>query len=200
MPVPFVFAAISAAGSVRDKINAVGKFVSGIQCKLKGSCSPKFSAAVNASGGPVGYRRYMSNGKDWYYFLNTTEHLTWHAVSSEKDGASAREWYYGNGYWDKLKNAGLDNCCLKEGFPPSEAFPKASDGRLYEGLLTVQVGTRKILVDKVSFDANTHKFEDPATGKQETAVIAPTLGTETKQAGLGAVIPLAIAAFTFLRK
>lgn len=159
MAIPMAVMAVKKVDMVKGLVDKVSNFIAGISCQLKGSCSPKFQAAVNATGGAVGYKRVKyENGKrlEWW-FLNTTEYLSWDDAAPN----SMRTWYKAF-YWQKLADAGLDKCCLKQTFPPAEAFPDKGD---FGGITTIIVDGIKVDVDKALYDPSVHKFETlAATG------------------------------------
>jgi len=120
-------------------------------CQLKGSCSPKFQQAV-ASVGIAGYRRGSTTAFEFYLNngLNLTQDLT------KKHNYQA--WYFGSGYWEKLKNTGLDNCCLKQKHPPSEAFPLINSVLPKAVWINLPSGDQ-VAVDPDRFDPNNYQME-----------------------------------------
>ena len=154
MAIPFAVVAVKQVGRVESLVKSVEQFIGGIKCQLKGSCSPKFQQAVLATGGAVGYKRVkFENGKrlEWW-FLNTTEYLSWDNAAPN----AMKTWYQASGYWQKLKDAGLDSCCLKQTFPPAEAFPDKGN---FAGVTEIIVDGVKVQVDKGSYDPSVHKFD-----------------------------------------
>lgn len=180
MPVPLVVLAVKKADMVKGLVDKVGNFIAGITCQLKGSCSPKFQAAINATGGAVGYKRVrMENGKrlEWY-FLNTTEFLSWDNAAPN----SMQTWYKAF-YWQKLHDAGLDKCCLKQTYPPAEAFPDKGE---FAGITVLTVDGIKVEVDKASYDPAVHKFETLSSG----AVVNPQNVKEVSTVADGGTSPV----------
>lgn len=178
MPVPFALLAVKKVDMVQGLVNKIDQFIDGIKCQLKGSCSPKFNAAIAATGGAVGYKRVkFENGKrlEWW-FLSTTEYLSWDNAAPN----AMKTWYQASGYWDKLRAAGLDSCCLKQTFPPAEAFP---DKGAFGGITEIMVDGVKVQVDKASYDPSVHKFDtlaaigDYDAGDLKPKVISTVAGT-----------------------
>lgn len=191
MAIPVAVMAVKKVDMVKGLVDKVSNFIAGISCQLKGSCSPKFQAAVNATGGAVGYKRVKyENGKrlEWW-FLNTTEYLSWDNAAPN----SMQQWYKAF-YWQKLADAGLDKCCLKQTYPPAEAFPDKGD---FGGITTIIVDGVKVDVDKASYDPSVHKFETlAATGDvkvtdRNVSTVADTNG------GNGAMLAVAALAGVF---
>lgn len=199
MAIPFAVIAVKKAGMVKSLVDKVGQFISGIQCKLKGSCSPKFQAAVLASGGAVGYKRvkYEGGKRLEYWFLNTTEYLSWDAAAPN----SMKTWYQASGYWQKLKDAGLDPCCLKQTYPPAEAFPDKGE---FGGISIIKVDGINVEVDKATYDPSVHKFETlAASGDYTEGDTTPkqiSTGAQTSGGNGLALLAAAGAAFWFFRK
>lgn len=199
MAVPFAVIAVKQAGTVKSLVDKVGNFIAGIQCRLKGSCSPKFQAAVLATGGAVGYKRVKFEGGkrlEWW-FLNTTEYLSWDAAAPN----SMKTWYQASGYWQKLKDAGLDPCCLKQTFPPAEAFPDRGN---FGGVSTIIVDGVKVEVDQASYDPSVHKFETLAavgdyTAGDTTPKVIST-GAQTSGGNSLALLGLAAGAFFLFKR
>lgn len=135
--------------------NLWASYLDKLACRLKGSCSPKITQAV-ASVGKAGYKRYRTLKKDeWYYYLPEGMLLRWHTLESGY-WDSAQVWFLGSGYAEKLKNAGLDPCCLKSKWPPSEAFPPHPDGKTIEDSQHIEKKTpdgKTFWVDPYVFDA-----------------------------------------------
>lgn len=196
MAVPFALIAVKKVDTVQSLVKKIDAFIQNLQCRLKGSCSPKFTAAIAATGGTVGYKRVrFENGKrlEWW-FLNTTEFLSWDNAAPN----SMKAWYQASGYWDKLRAAGLDPCCLKQSFPPAEAFPDRGE---FGGITEIYVDGVKVQVDKVSYDPSVHKFETLAAAGDYTVddKTKTVSSTQPGQNGLG-LLALAGLGIWFLPK
>lgn len=99
--------------------------LSGLGCKIQGSCAPKLQLAAQQLG-LAGYSRQL--GKDWWYFLPTGENLGWH-----DDGVVA--WYAATGLREQI--AGIaGQCCAKSKYPPREFFPNLGN---HTGLITATI-------------------------------------------------------------
>jgi len=165
MIVPFVASVASLADKGKGILDKIGKFITGLACKAQGSCKDNFNKAIAATGGTVGYRRRTRDGGE-QWFLNTTESISW----DDSAPNAMRTWYQVSGYWQKLKDAGLNPCCLKQTYPPAEAFPFAADGKLFDGWLTIRVGEFDVNVDKISYNPDVHQFTSTATSGGESKI------------------------------
>jgi hypothetical protein len=116
---PVVLALFSP--EVQKKTNGLLNEIQKLICRTHSPCGPKFIQAIQRTGGFVGYRRGTTT--KWNYYLPNGIHLSWDLGKA----TNAQNWYLGSGYWEKLKNAGLDSCCLRSKYPPSEAFPLAQN-------------------------------------------------------------------------
>lgn len=130
-------------------------FIQSFVCRLQGSCSGRIANAVEKVG-PAGYRRVMKNdAKKWEAFLSNGQHIAWDSSRSD----SQRAWYGASGYWAKLRDTGLDRCCLKSAssYPPSEAFPLAADGLPFDGVVRVDADGYLADYDRIGFSEGTIK-------------------------------------------
>lgn len=188
-------------------------FIGGIICRLQGSCRDRIAEAVRKVG-YAGYRRVMPNdGRKWEMFLSNGQHLSWDSTRMD----SQKLWFGVSGYWTKLRDAGLDRCCLKSmnSYPPSEAFPFAADGLPYDGLVRVDADGFLADYDRIGFtEKKLESFRSvrivaqygpqdaiPPFQNSKTGVYAGGLvpGVEAASSGLGALAVLA-GLFAFGRK
>lgn len=174
-------------------------------CRLKGSCKGRLEDACRKVG-YAGYRRVVrDNPREWEAFLMNGQHLSWD--NSRLD--SQKMWYGVSGYWHKLKDTGLDRCCLKStnGYPPSEAFPLAADGLPYDGVVRLDADGYLADYDRIGFsDAKMQQFRSarvvaqypigtaiPPFQNSKTGVYAGGLvpGIEAAGGGLSSLVFLA---------
>ncbi len=174
----------------QKKANQLIAYIEGLICRVKGSCSPKFSAVI-AQIGIAGYRRGTSSS--WSYYLHNGIHLTQDLTKFY----NAQNWYFGSGYWEKFRNAGLDNCCLKQKWPPTEAFPLSGKPLIISTMAKLPNGLQ-FEVDPERFDPTTYQMElddffKRQGGVQELPKQTPTI-TPNVASGTG-LLPLLLIAF-----
>ena len=199
MPLQFLPVALSLSDpKTQAKANSLAAAAEKLLCRLKGSCAPKFAAAV-ASVGFAGYRRGTSSA--WNYYSNEGIHLT----QDLSKWYNAQAWYFGSGYWEKLRQAGLDNCCLKQKWPPTEAFPLTGKPSIATKLVNLPNG-KQVEVDPERFDPTSFQQEvDDYFRKQ--GGIAPNTGITTTQQNTplqtpliaGNALPLGLLAWLFFK-
>lgn len=173
----------------QDKINSVQKQINDLICRAKGSCSPKIAQAV-ASVGIAGYR--LGTTQKWNYYHTSGVHLTFDLTKFY----NAQAWYLGSGYWEKLKNAGLDACCLKDKWPPAEAFPLA--GASAPTSFVKLPDGREIEIDPKRFDMTAFQREVDEffrTKGNDVSIIPQNTTTVTAPLGGMGVLPLLALAF-----
>lgn len=140
-----------ALPATQKKTNALIAKLSALVCRAKGSCSPKIINIVQK----IGYAGYRRGSPDkWNYYLDNGIHLSWDLSKFY----NAQNWYFGSGYWQRLKDAGLDNCCLKSKWPPAEAFPIKYPNIKPHQLVELPNGD-KLEVDSEVFDMNNWQRE-----------------------------------------
>lgn len=133
----------------------IRNFISSVICRAQGSCSGRIQEAVRKAG-VAGYRRHLaSDPRKWEAFLSNGQHLRWDASSMD----SQKYWYGSSGYWAKLRDTGLDRCCLKSAsnYPPSEAFPVAADGLPFNGVVRIDADGYFADFDRIGFGEGTLK-------------------------------------------
>lgn len=170
----------------QQKLSDFQKFLNEVVCRLHTSCHPKLEQITRK----VGYAGYSKGeGQTWSIYLENGLML-W-----EKPGypLGAKDWYVRSGYWERLKNAGLDPCCLRQSLPPSEAFPFRTQPRKEPISVKLPDG-RIVLADPDVFDPNSYQreldsFTQSQTGTQPLTV-APTLAPASPLA-----LPLLIGYF-----
>src|SRR5574342_483326 len=183
MPAFLPIALTMSEPKFQKKANNLLASVEKIICRIKGSCSPKFIAAV-AKVGAAGYRRGTPNA--WSYYLPNGICLT----QDLSKFYNAVNWYMGSGYWESLKQAGLDECCLKQKWPPTEAFPLVGLP-LKESLMVKLPNGLQIEVDPDKFDPNTFQQElDEYFKKKGGVTEPPPTGSGANGTGAGTTTPI----------
>lgn len=160
MPASIIVGAISSTPQGKAFLKEVTDFIANLKCRFKGSCGPKFAEIVKKTGGHIGYKRLDAQGRV-YYFLNDTQYFT--------TQAQMETWYKASGTWKRYKDAGLEPCCLRQNFPPDEAFTVPTDGKGFGGSIELNVDGFRVLVDKNSYDPNIHKFTSGTTVSTDPA-------------------------------
>lgn len=146
---------------------AVWSFIDSIGCRLHSGCAPKLRAAVSQIG-YAGYR--LGTQSQWNYYLPNGINLTWDLSKFY----NAQVWYAGGGYFEKLKNTGIDHCCLKSKWPPAEAFPLS--GAMRQHIIVRLPDGKTFEADPQVFDMNTYQKELDAAAAAGAGRVAETQG------------------------
>ncbi len=139
--------------AVQAKTNKLLNEIQKLICRTKSPCGPKFAQAIQKTGGYQGYRRGTTT--KWNYYLPNGIYLSWDLGKA----TNAQNWYLGSGYWEKLKNVGLDSCCLRSKWPPSEAFPLMPNKPIVAHNIVKLPNGSELEVDPEKFDLATWQKE-----------------------------------------
>lgn len=172
------------APEYKKKLDSLVSLLGSLQCRIQGSCAPKLQLAAQQLG-LAGYSRQQ--GKDWWYYLPSGEHLSW-------ADSGVVTWYANSGLRDQIAQiAGA--CCAKSKYPPREFFPNLG---AQVGLVTATLEGVTVQWDKAKWDEKavreairTAKLSATTTGGNSSQL--PETGETTSQPAGNDVVTLSKA-------